>query len=333
MQRALTFPQVRLVPVHNNISSRSEPTLKTRLTRDIDMDIPILAANMESVIGPELAIELQGAGSIPIYHRFADMKTIRKWVALHNGPCFISSGVSSNSMADAHDIIKDTGADGVCIDVAHGHYDRVYRAIEFFKKNTSAQVIAGNVCTADGYRDLVNAGADCVKVGIGPGAACTTRNVTGFGVPQMQACLDVGDAAKKLRIPFIADGGINSSGEIVLALAAGASSVMLGKMFAQCSESAGVKQTRGGKTHGLGPDAVYLGGSLHTLYRGQASEHFQREGFTPEGEEQWLPVTGSAKDLIQLLCGGIQSGFTYGGSRDIYELQRKAEFIEVGTGA
>ncbi len=332
MQRALTFPQVRLVPVHNNISSRSEPTLKTRLTKDIDMDIPILAANMESVIGLELGRALEAAGSVPIYHRFTDKKTIMKWVNDHHGPCFISSGVGHQSKEDAREIIDHTGADGVCIDVAHGHYDRVYKAIEFFKDTTSAQVIAGNVCTADGYRDLVNAGADCVKVGIGPGAACTTRNVTGFGVPQMQACLDVGDAAKKLRIPFIADGGIQSSGEIVLALAAGASSVMLGKMFAQCFESAARKRD-GDKYVGKHPPTLMKTGKTYALYRGQASESFQREGFTPEGEEQWLDVTGSAKDLIQLLCGGIKSGFTYGGSRDIYELQRKAEFIEVGTGA
>ena len=139
--------------------------------------------------------------------------------------------------------LLDLGAVGVCVDIAHGHSDQMMRFVEQLKRSHGEkQVIAGNVCTAMAYHDLVNAGADAVKVGIGPGAACTTRMVTGFGVPQFTAVRDCAEVADKLRVPLIADGGIRGSRDIVLALAAGASTVMIGKLFALTEESAAEKR-------------------------------------------------------------------------------------------
>jgi len=172
------------------------------------------------------------------------------------------------------------------------------------------------------YQDLANAGADAIKVGIGPGAACTTRMVTGFGIPQFSAIYECAKIAQKLRVPLIADGGIRSSRDMVLALAAGANSVMIGKLFALCKESAAEKKVVENK--------------MYAKYRGQASEDFQTEFYgglkektVAEGVDFWTPVEKSAQDLIDEFLGGVRSGMTYGGARNIKELQRKAEFVRV----
>jgi IMP dehydrogenase len=226
-----------------------------------------------------------------------------------------------------HELYKTSA--NVCFDIAHGHCERMLKAISETKQMyPNVQIIAGNVCTPQAVHDLHTAGADAVKVGIGPGAACTTRSVTGFGIPQFTAIQECARMGQKLRIPIIADGGIRTSRDIVLALAAGASSVMVGKLFALTEESAAEK--RGSPTNGM--DNV----PLYAKYRGQASEDFQKDyfgglksGTVAEGESFWAPVSGPAKNLIETLCGGIRSGLTYGGARSIAELQRKAEFVEV----
>ena len=190
--------------------------------------------------------------------------------------------------------LLDLGAVGVCVDIAHGHSDQMMRFVEQLKRShPDKQVIAGNVCTAMAYHDLVNAGADAVKVGIGPGAACTTRMVTGFGVPQFTAVRDCAAVADKLRVPLIADGGIRGSRDIVLALAAGASSVMVGKLFAVTEESAAEKRP-----------IADNGGALEAKYRGQASKDFQidfygglKRNTVPEGTDFWAPVSGKRAGL------------------------------------
>jgi IMP dehydrogenase len=321
MRKGLTYDDVALVPQFNNIPSRTEPSLESWLTRNRRMGIPLLAANMDTVINYELAEVLVAQGSVPIMHRFMSFEEQKKWVLHFKEKTFISCGIQKLDEARA---LLDLGAAGVCIDVAHGHSDRMFRHIQELKKtHEQKEIIAGNVCTAMAYHDLVNAGADAVKVGIGPGAACTTRMVTGFGVPQFTAVRDCAQVAEKLRVPLIADGGIRSSRDVVLALAAGASSVMIGKLFAMTSESAAPKRTS--KQRGL-----------EAKFRGQASENFQMEFYgslkaktVAEGIDFWGPVSGSVEELLANLLGGIRSGMTYGGARNLKELQRKAEFIQV----
>lgn len=320
MRHALTYDDVALVPQFNNIPSRTEPSLESWLTRKLKIGIPLLAANMDTVIGEELAEILIEAGSIPIFHRFTPFEEQLKWVRKFKEKTFISCGVQK---MDETRKLLDEGALGVCIDVAHGHSDRMFRLIEDLKKHhPDKEVIAGNVCTAMAYHDLVNAGADAVKVGVGPGAACTTRMVTGFGIPQFTAVQDCARIADKLRVPLIADGGIRTSRDVVLALAAGASTVMIGKLLALTHESAAMK--REGK------------GGKEAKFRGQASADFQNEFYgglksktVAEGIDFWAPVSGSAHDCINNFLGGIRSGMTYGGARNIKELQRKAEFVQV----
>lgn len=323
MRRAYTFDDVALVPQYNNVPSRTEPKLDSWFTKSSRIEIPILCSNMDSTISEELAELLLLRGSIPIFHRFTSLDVQKKWVKRWGDKIFISSGLGEDKLQQARELL-DLGAKGVCIDIAHGHCDRMLKFIADLKKtHPHSEVIGGNVCTAMGYQDLVNAGADAVKVGIGPGAACTTRMVTGFGIPQFTAIQDCAKVAEKLRIPLIADGGIRNSRDLVLALAAGASSVMLGKLFALTKESGAVKRDSNGV--------------LEAKYRGQASTDFQKDFYgkvkdktVAEGIDFWEPVTGSAHLLLDTLLGGLRSGLTYAGAKSIKELQRKAEFVEVG---
>lgn len=320
MKNAYTFDDIALVPQFNNVPSRTEPSLETWLTKKMKMAQPILCSNMDTTVGEELAPILLEEGSIPIFHRFASFEIQKAWVEKYTDKMFISCGIQN---IDQTRQLLDLGAAGVCIDVAHGHSDRMFYFIQELKRtHPDKEIIAGNVCTAMAYHDLVNAGADAVKVGVGPGAACTTRMVTGFGVPQFTAIYDCAKVAEKLRVPLIADGGIRNSRDLVLALAAGASTVMVGKLFSMTLESAAPKR----KSEN----------GWEAKFRGQASVDFQtdfygglKEKTVAEGIDFWGPVTGSAKELMDNLLGGLRSGLTYGGARNIKELQRKAEFVLV----
>lgn len=320
IKNAYTFDDIALVPQFNNVPSRTEPSLETWLTKKLKMSQPILCSNMDTTIGETLTPILLQEGSIPIFHRFVSFEIQKQWVEKYTDKIFISCGIQN---IDQTRQLLDLGAAGVCIDVAHGHSDRMFYFIQELKRtHPDKEIIAGNVCTAMAYHDLVNAGADAVKVGVGPGAACTTRMVTGFGVPQFTAIYDCAKIAEKLRVPLIADGGIRNSRDLVLALAAGASTVMIGKLFAMTEESAAPKRdSKNGR---------------EAKFRGQASADFQTDFYgglkdktVAEGIDFWGPVSGSAKELIDSLLGGLRSGLTYGGARNIKELQRKAEFVVV----
>lgn len=323
VEKGYTFDDVALKPQFNNVPSRSEPELSSWLTKNKKIGIPLLCANMDTTIGEQLATILIKNGSIPIYHRFTEnFADQEKWVQKFGEKTFISCGLGKKKLEEVRKLL-DLGAAGVCFDVAHGHSDTMLYSIgELKKTHPNKEIIAGNVCTAMAYQDLVNAGADAVKVGVGPGAACTTRIITGFGIPQFSAIFECAQVAEKLRVPLIADGGIRTSKDVVLALAAGASTVMIGKLFALTKESVAPKRMTEGKEE--------------AKFRGQASEDFQsdfygglKEKTVAEGVGFWAPIQGTAQELIDQLLGGLRSGLTYGGARNIKELQRKAEFVEV----
>jgi IMP dehydrogenase len=337
MKKVYTFDDVALVPAYSDIDSRTEPDLSTWLTKTLTMKMPIIAANMDTVISDELARILLDYGSIPIFHRFTAKEKKIEWLEKFGGAnIFLSTGlVDKTDDGELYELIVEHGATNICIDVAHGHSKRMMIMIEDLKttfQDRDLQIMAGNICTSNAYMDLVHAGADAIKVGIGCGAACTTRTVTGFGVSQFSAIQDCAEQAKKYRIPIIADGGIRGSDDIVKALAAGASSVMIGKMFATTEESAAEKRDRPGP----GSTAEVGWNRKEAKYRGQASEEFQNDFYgglkdktVAEGASFWAPVSGPARALIEQLLGGIRSGMTYGGARSIKELARKAEFVIV----
>lgn len=223
--------------------------------------------------------------------------------------------------------------DVVTLDSAHGHHVGILQTLEKVKKAyPNLPVIAGNVATAEGTRSLINAGADCVKVGIGPGSICTTRVVAGIGVPQITAVYDAACAASKYGIPVIADGGIKYSGDIVKALAAGASSVMLGSLVAGCKESPGEYELYQGRQF-----KVYRGmGSMGAMNQdhGSSDRYFQaaQKKYVPEGVEGRVPYKGPLADTIFQMLGGLRSGMGYTGCATIAELHEKAQFVQI-TGA
>lgn len=239
-------------------------------------------------------------------------------------------GATGDVLERVAELVK-AQVDVVTLDSAHGHNDGVINAVRKIKKAyPNLQVIAGNVATAAGAEALIDAGADCVKVGIGPGSICTTRIVAGIGVPQITAVYDAACAAAKHGIPIIADGGIKYSGDIVKALAAGANVVMLGSLVAGCKESPGEYELYQGRQF-----KVYRGmGSLAAMGKGSADRYFQSDArkLVPEGVEGRVPFKGPLADTIYQMIGGLRSGMGYTGCASIPELHEKAQFVRI-TGA
>uniref|UniRef100_A0A7C4GIH8 Inosine-5'-monophosphate dehydrogenase n=1 Tax=Fervidobacterium thailandense TaxID=1008305 RepID=A0A7C4GIH8_9BACT len=229
---------------------------------------------------------------------------------------------------DRVDALVKAGVDVIVVDTAHGHSKRVIETLKAIKrKYPDLPVIAGNVATGEATEELIKAGADAVKVGIGPGSICTTRIVAGIGVPQLTAILECAKVAKKYDVPIIADGGIRYSGDIVKALAAGAETVMIGSIFAGTEESPGETVLYQGRKY-----KVYRGmGSIGAMKAGSADRYFQNENqkFVPEGVEGMVPYKGHVKDVVYQLIGGLRAGMGYVGARNIKELQVKAKFIRV----
>jgi IMP dehydrogenase len=322
-ERGLTFDDVLLMPCHSTLTSRRAPQLETRLTKKIKIKIPIVSSNMDTVTGFEMAIKMAQIGGMGILHRFMspteqveDVKKIR--AAIGTLPIAASIGVKEEGMERAR-MLADAGVDIITLDIAHGDSVMMLETLDFVKKNfPQIQVIAGNVATPWGTKTLIDHGADAIKVGIGPGSMCTTRIITGCGVPQLSAIAMCVEAARKYDVPVIADGGIKTSGDIVKAFAAGAETVMLGSMLAGCLETPG--EVQGGKKK----------------YRGMASKDAQvswrgelPKGMAAEGESRLIPCKGSVEHIIDELTGGLRSGMTYLNAQDLSEINKNARFMEM----
>ena len=241
-------------------------------------------------------------------------------------------GVGSEAMTRAEQLI-DAGVDVLVIDTAHGHSEKVISTLKNIKSKFSIDVIVGNVATLEATNELINEGADCVKVGIGPGSICTTRIVAGIGVPQFSAIMDCAEIADRKGVPLIADGGIKYSGDIAKALGAGANAVMIGSLFAGTDESPGEVYLFKGRSY-----KSYRGmGSLGAMARGSADRYFQEEitesnKHVPEGIEGRVPYKGPIAPIVYQLVGGLKASMGYTGSSNIIEFKKNVQFIEI-TGA
>jgi IMP dehydrogenase len=241
-------------------------------------------------------------------------------------------GVGEEAISRAEQLV-DAGVDVLVIDTAHGHSEKVISTLKEIKSKFSIDVIVGNVATNEATEELIDQGADCVKVGIGPGSICTTRVVAGIGVPQFSAILDCAETAAKKGVPIIADGGIKYSGDIAKALGAGASGVMIGSLFAGTDESPGEVYLFKGRSY-----KSYRGmGSLGAMARGSADRYFQEEitesnKHVPEGIEGRVPYKGPISPIIYQLVGGLKASMGYTGSKDIVEFKKNVKFVEI-TGA
>jgi IMP dehydrogenase len=245
-------------------------------------------------------------------------------------------GVSKGELERAASLLE-AGADVLVLDIAHGHAEHCIRMIQDLRRQFPlAQIIAGNVASKEGARELAEAGANAIKVGIGPGSICTTRIVTGFGVPQLTAIIDSVQGVREagLDIPIIADGGIQKAGDMVKALAAGAATVMIGSMFAGTEEAPGSPVIRDGQkvkvVRGMASLAATMGRKM--VERGQDESAEDQEDWmkvVPEGVEAVVPYRGYVGEVLQQLVGGLRSGLSYGGADNITDLQENAEFIEI----
>ncbi len=335
LKEALTFDDVLLVPAESNVLPNMVD-VSTNLTKKIKLKMPIMTAAMDTVTEAEMAIAIAKEGGIGIIHKNmnieAQVEQVKKVKSLENGKllCGAAIGATKDVLERAGALIN-AGVDVLTLDSAHGHNIGVIEAVRNVKsKYPDVQLIAGNVATAKGTRALIEAGADCVKVGIGPGSICTTRVVAGIGVPQVTAVYDCACEAQKSGIPVIADGGIKYSGDIVKALAAGANVVMLGSMVAGCEESPGETEIIDGIKF-----KSYRGmGSLAAMGKGSKDRYFQTENkkLVPEGIEGRVECKGSLSDVVYQMLGGIRSGMGYTGCKNICELHEKTEFVKI-TGA
>lgn len=319
--RGLTFDDVLLMPRHSEMSSRRAPNLESKVTKNFTLKTPIISANMDTVTEYQMALKMAQLGGLGILHRFMSPEEQVRQVRLLRDQKIIvaaSIGVKEDGMKRA-DMLADAGVDIFTIDIAHGDSVMMFETLSYVKKKyPKIDVIAGNTAMPEGVKGLIDHGADAVKVGIGPGSMCTTRIITGCGVPQLTAVALCVAEARKYNVPVIADGGIKTSGDIVKAFAAGAQTVMLGSMLSGCLETPG--EIEGGRKR----------------YRGMASKDAQvswrgelPQGMAAEGEARWVACKGSVENIIHELSGGVRSGMTYLNANSIADINKNARFMEM----
>lgn len=461
IREGLTFDDVLLIPKRSPIVSRSQTNLKTRLSRNISLNIPVISANMDTITESPMAIALAREGGVGIIHRFMTiqdqvdevLKVKRSESVMIEQPYTISIdssvGYAKKIMHDfgvsglliekdkklagiitkrdllfetnfdnnvtsvmskdvvfaelgttiekakdilhknrieklpiidkdkqiiglitSKDILKmeefpnaskdkkgrllvgaavgvkgdylerteallDAGADVMVVDIAHGHSDNAINCVHLIKKAfKDCELIAGNIATSNGTEDLIRAGVDAVKVGVGSGSICITRVITGSGVPQLTAILDSVKIAKKYEIPVISDGGIRNSGDLTKALAAGSSSVMVGSLLGGTDESPGKTLVKNGKKYKIYRGMASFYASLGRKYREegeQIKESDELNDYVPEGVEAMVSYKGSVVEIIRQLVGGLRSGLSYCGAKTINEIQQNAEFVRITT--
>ncbi|MBI4079045.1 MAG: IMP dehydrogenase [Candidatus Levybacteria bacterium] len=362
--RGLTFDDVLLLPNYADFS-RSEINLTTKLTKTISLKLPFVSAPMDTVTERTLAIELARLGGIGIIHRnlsigeqAEEVEKVKKENLIVGAAIGASAGFE-----DRVEALVKAGVDVIVVDSAHGYAKSVINATRFIKqKYQDLQIITGNIATYDAAKALIQAGVDGLRVGMGPGAICTTRIISGMGVPQITAIFETARAARSSlhssgqagssgqTVPIIADGGIKFSGDIVKALAAGASAVMMGSFFASAKESPG-KTIELDRLHVPQRFQSILDKDKKTFlfkeYRGMGSEGAMQKGaaiksedefhgkdykdrvLVAEGVEALVPVKGMVKEIVDQALGGIKSGMYYVGAKSIAELWEKAQFIQI----
>ncbi len=314
-KEAVTYDDMLLVPQYSDITSRSEVDITSCLGHR-EFTLPIIASPMDTVSETDMAIAMNNAGGLAVLHRYnsiAEQQAMAKQVA---GQVAAAIGVTGDYLERAEALLA-AGTDILCIDVAHGHHSLVKKALETLRNeyDNHIYIIAGNVCTLEGINDVADWGANAVRCNIGGGSICSTRLVTGHGLPGLQTIFDCARTDRDVKI--IADGGIKTSGDIVKALAAGADFVMCGSLLAGTEESPG--------------QAISLpNGSRMKEYRGMASKdaqlNWRKKTSTPEGVASYIPYKGGVQEILQDLEGGIKSGLSYTGARNLVELRRKVEW-------
>ena len=307
VNKKYSYDDLMLVPKRSDIESRSDVVLETNITPNITVGSPLISAPMDSVTGPTLAQSMYDNGGVGILHRYSSIEDRIEWVNEVNGVVGASVGISPQDIENASKL-ENAGADFICVDVAHGHMERCLSFVEELNDIIDVDIMVGNVATSKGVKDLVKAGADSVKIGVGPGSHCTTREQTGHGYPQASAideCSRDTILGNHYDYTIIADGGIQKPGDAVKALMLGADAVMMGGIFGRTYQSPG-----DGKVWGCAST------------NGEVDEYV--EGVVSDGEERH-----SVDDVFNEFEDGIRSGLSYSGGHTIEAARQNAEFVEV----
>lgn len=352
MEKALTFDDVLLLPGYSDFS-RSEIDLSTQLTRRIKLSLPLVSSPMDTVTESKLAIALAKLGGIGIIHRNLSIEDQAAEVSkVKNQKLLVGAAVGAkDGYKDRVEALVKAGVDVIVVDSADGYKKAFIEATKHIKKTSpKIDVISGNVATYEGAEALIKAGADGLRVGVGPGASCTTRIISGMGVPQITAILETVRAGKKAGVPIIADGGIRYSGDIVKALAAGALTVMMGSFFASAREAPGkiTMLSRNQVPHrfqnilrqetekyefkeyrGMGSIAAMKKGAEVRSEGEFHGKSYKDRVLVAEGVEGLVPIKGSLENIVDQAVGGILSGMYHVGAKNILELQKKARFIQI----
>ena len=321
MRQTYTFDDLLLVPKYSDIASRSHVDLSSDLDDKTTLTLPVISSPMDTVTETSMAIAMHKAGGLGIVHRYNSIEEQARLVrnASIEEECSVGAaiGVVGDYLGRAT-AVHDAGARVLCVDVAHGHHVMVRRCLYELRDafGSGVHIMAGNVATLEAFNDLSKWGADSIRVGIGGGSICSTRIVTGHGVPTLQSIFDVSQTTYDTKI--IADGGIKTTGDMVKALAAGADFVMLGSMLAGTDQTPGQTFTN-------------VKGESYKAYRGMASAQAQRDwrgkSSTPEGVATTIPYRGCVNSIVQDIDGGLRSGLSYTGARTLQQLQSSCEFV------
>jgi len=323
----LTYDDIQIIPKYSEIKSRDNCILKTKFTKNFNINIPYVSSPMDTVTGYDMAVRIMELGGVGCVHRFMSIKeqsNIIKKLKIkspRNYPICASVGINDNQRIDS--LIKN-GCNIILIDVAHGNTSMVKETIKYIKKNyKNIDIIAGNIATYEGAKNLCEWGADALRVGIGNGSLCETRIRTGIGIPQVTALIDCISIAKKYKVPVIADGGIRMIGDVSKALALGSDTVMLGSILSGTKESPGSIEKMG----------IWPNEQLFKKYRGSASLETKKEHNLEEknveGNSKIIPYKGKIKRLIDDMNDGIKSAMSYTNSINLKEFKNNSEFIKV----
>ncbi|MBI4067555.1 IMP dehydrogenase [Candidatus Gottesmanbacteria bacterium] len=332
-QVGLTFDDILVLPNYTE-TKRQDIDLTARLTKKITLKIPILSSPMDTVTTSTMAIALGNLGGMGIIHRnFTIEKQAQEIVLVKQANVRVGAalGVGKDLEERAKALIQ-AETDILVLDSAHGFSKWIIEAIKYLKSTyPDIELIAGNIATAAGAKALIEAGADSLRVGMGPGSICTTRVISGMGVPQITAIIEAYSVAKQFDIPVIGDGGIKFSGDVVKAIAAGADTVMLGSLLAGADESPGEKVTLRGKHY-----KKYRGmGSVAAMKEGGAARYGQEyvkgkeKKLIAEGVEGLVPYSGKLEDVVNQLIGGLRTGMYYTGVKNIEELKTKTRLMKI----
>lgn len=328
----LSYDDVLLIPQYSLINSRNDVCLESNITQKIKLKLPLISSNMSDVTDVKMAITMAKMGGLGVIPRFMPIEIQADEVSkVKKKTSFVAATIGArNGIIERAEAVIKAGANIIFIDVAHGHLQKNLEATSKIKNlfGNTVEIISGNSATYEAADDIFKAGADCVKVGIGPGSICTTRIETGSGVPQITAILESARAARKHKKYIIADGGAKSSGDIVKGLAAGASAIMAGNIFAGTDEAPGKLIIKDGKKYKIYNASTSLTEKIKhfKLNKDEIENHYVKQ---IEGVESIVPYKGSVKDLIERISANLRSGFSYSGCISIKELWKHHQFIQV----